>query len=143
MPRSSGPPCSSCAPTGRSMPRPEHCGPASSPFSHPGCCPPLAKVSYIPPWPSVPLMSQGYQFSLYECPTGSSLIIGRRRERRHAGPLGFNAMLKSLSYMDLYFILHPSQKTRAVFYKSREGSEHYTAHRFRLHAYAYMYFFRL
>ena len=43
--------------------------------------------------------------------------------------------------MDLFFILHPSQKTRAVFYKSREGSEHYTAHRFRLHAYAYMYFF--
>ena len=66
----------------------------------------------------------------------------RRRGRRCAGPLGFNAMLKSLSYMDLFFIL-PSQKTGAVFCKSREGSEHYTAYGFRLHVYAYVYFFRL
>ena len=67
----------------------------------------------------------------------------RRRGRRCAGPLGFNAMLKSLSYMDLFFILHSSQKTGAVFCKSREGSEHYTAHGFRLHVYGYVYFFDL
>ena len=67
----------------------------------------------------------------------------RRRGRRCAGPLGFNAMLKSLSYMDLFFILHPSQKTGAIFCKSREGSEHYTAYGFRLPVYAYVYFFRL
>lgn len=67
-----------------------------------------------------------------------------KKERKEAcRAFGFNATLKSLSCMDSFFIFHPSQKTGAVFCKSREGSEQYTAHRFRLHVYAYVYFFRL